>query len=767
MFDLFSKNTETHEEDETRVNKNENTSCFMKLFQNHSLLEDVDYFSKYQENTHSTKVDCPLNVYRNSKSSKNALNITKNFKMPITYLESTHIHEILPTTANDLELVQTNQHDSSTLQSSESLESKTVSEENEREKCIKECGEANRCKFSCSPSFLKSNDLDDSTGDSSSYTCRFSKSEAEVKTHFHSQSPENEERKSMYEYLFRPTHEFAKQLLPEWGKNFTSNVEYLKDTQNVILNMKHYEEKDAGGSAPGEAAKPPTSPPPSKGRDNPDHCSPSDFTKEKCSNIINIWKCLKNDDFFLDKYGYMDWSILLYLNRSSSFLQWLTMVNLLSPITSLLIPIVLLIFPFLLLKLQQIPIDFTTYMKVLGEIANNHVIGKMLNIQNISYDKLVYLFFSIAMYILQIYQNINFCFSFYKNITKINQQLYDIQSYVSMTIQNMKIFIDHNTFTTYAPFVQELDKNKKVLIELEKELVFVKNKHFNPILHVHEMGSMLRMYYELYSNIEYENALLYSFGFEGYLDNLSSIWKYYKTNNINKSTFSNDVSESPLNIKGQYYIPYMNGKYVTNDCDLKHNMIISGVNASGKTTFLKTTTLNILFSQQFGMGFFYSMVFVPYTQIHSYLNIPDTSDRDSLFQAESRRCKDIIDIINSNKSSRHFCIFDELYSGTNPSEASKSAYAFLLYLSKYTNVDFMITTHYTIICKKLEKRTKLKKYAIQKKIKNYQTEVAQSKDGSIKYKYKLKPGICRIQGAIEVLKNMNYPKDIIENYLKF
>ena len=211
----------------------------------------------------------------------------------------------------------------------------------------------------------------------------------------------------------------------------------------------------------------------------------------------------------------------------------------------------------------------------------------------------------------------------------------------------------------------------------------------------------------------------------------------------------------------------MNGKYVTNDCDLKHNMIISGVNASGKTTFLKTTTLNILFSQQFGMGFFYSMVFVPYTQIHSYLNIPDTSDRDSLFQAESRRCKDIIDIINSNKSSRHFCIFDELYSGTNPSEASKSAYAFLLYLSKYTNVDFMITTHYTIICKKLEKRTKLKKYAIQKKIKNYQTEVAQSKDGTIKYKYKLKPGICRIQGAIEVLKNMNYPKDIIENYLKF
>ena len=49
--------------------------------------------------------------------------------------------------------------------------------------------------------------------------------------------------------------------------------------------------------------------------------------------------------------------------------------------------------------------------------------------------------------------------------------------------------------------------------------------------------------------------------------------------------------------------------------------------------------------------------------------------------------KEIIDMIHSEKDKTHYCIFDELYSGTNPIEATKSAYAFLVYLSKFKNVN--------------------------------------------------------------------------------
>ena len=37
-----------------------------------------------------------------------------------------------------------------------------------------------------------------------------------------------------------------------------------------------------------------------------------------------------------------------------------------------------------------------------------------------------------------------------------------------------------------------------------------------------------------------------------------------------------------------------------------------------------------------------------YDKIHCYLNIPDTSNRDSLFQAEARRCKEIIDALSAS-----------------------------------------------------------------------------------------------------------------------
>jgi DNA mismatch repair protein MutS len=192
-----------------------------------------------------------------------------------------------------------------------------------------------------------------------------------------------------------------------------------------------------------------------------------------------------------------------------------------------------------------------------------------------------------------------------------------------------------------------------------------------------------------------------------------------------------------------------------NTVDLNKNIILSGPNRSGKTTVLKTTTLNIIFTQQVGCGFYSSALICPYTHIHSYLNIPDTSGRDSLFQAESRRCKEILDkIVEAKKGagSRHFCIFDELYSGTNPEEATKAGYAFLKYITGFDNVDFMLTTHYVKICKKFLKS---------ERVENYKMYVRSLGQEGYEYTYKMKPGISKIKGAAQVLKEMDYPEEII------
>ena len=141
--------------------------------------------------------------------------------------------------------------------------------------------------------------------------------------------------------------------------------------------------------------------------------------------------------------------------------------------------------------------------------------------------------------------------------------------------------------------------------------------------------------------------------------------------------------------------------------------------------------------------------------MHCYLNIPDTSGRDSLFQAESRRCKDILDKIQTeNDDEKHFCIFDELYSGTNPDEATKAGIAFLKYLENYKHVDFILTTHYLNVCKNFSKS---------KHTTNYKMDVSVNEDGTFDYHYKIKKGISKIKGATRVLKDMNYPKEIIDS----
>jgi DNA mismatch repair ATPase MutS len=114
--------------------------------------------------------------------------------------------------------------------------------------------------------------------------------------------------------------------------------------------------------------------------------------------------------------------------------------------------------------------------------------------------------------------------------------------------------------------------------------------------------------------------------------------------------------------------------------------------------------------------------------------------------------------VSSKENLRHFCVFDELYSGTNPEEATKSAYAFLRYLAKYDNVNFILTTHYVSVCKRLRKVPT---------VRNWKMEAHELADGEIKYTYKIGRGISQIQGAFSVLREMGYPEEIlneIRNY---
>ena len=253
------------------------------------------------------------------------------------------------------------------------------------------------------------------------------------------------------------------------------------------------------------------------------------------------------------------------------------------------------------------------------------------------------------------------------------------------------------------------------------------------------MGTLRSLFYRLYKDTSLKLSIDYAFGMHGFLDNIRGV----RVNIRKKVLTPCNYGTTSHFIDAYYPIPK---KPVKNSYTLDHNYIITGPNASGKTTFIKSTLINVLLCQQIGFGYFTEATISPYSSLCCYLNIPDTSGRDSLFQAEARRCKQILETITGPT----LCIFDELFSGTNPVEASASAYAFLDHLTRQP-VTFLLTTHFMDVCHRTTNPS----------IQNVHMDTAWKND-SLHYSYKLVKGISTIQGGLQVLRDLNYPKSILE-----
>lgn len=598
--------------------------------------------------------------------------------------------------------------------------------------------------------------------------------------------------KPMYAHVFQPQSAFAKRYLGMWAKQFTTSVPFLQDTQRFIASVSSSKALQ--------------------------HDSEYD-------RIETIWTRIKTDGGFRDKFNYIDYAPLDMLNRSPTFLQCYSMYNLFSPLLSFLMPVIMLIVPFFLLKLQGVPITLPTYFGIIKMMLSQHAIGKLLfDMSSVSWDKRIYILVSVVFYVVQMYQNVVSCHRFYRNTFLVHEDLAAIRAYADATIHKMRAFAGHarTCGDTYAPFASDVDRNRE---QLERMMAAL-DRIDAPTLTAKkclQIGYVMQQYYAVFSDATISSCMQYSFGFNAFAEHMAHFCALIQTKRVaacefvSKSKTNDDKIHNDNDIKKKdkkkkkkeedaAHSVIVNGYYVAtvlndgsndesnesndksnpvkNTVTLDKRLVITGPNASGKTTILKMTMLNILFSQQLGHGFYETGTRIcPYDQLHSYLNIPDTSGRDSLFQAESRRCKEILDKLTGGQSSpvRHFCIFDELYSGTNPYEAIASAYGYITHLTKLDNVDFMLTTHYIQLCKLFEKekpnsesdkREKIVNKSepesesigsnVTNKIQNLHMEVADRGNYDFKYLYTLRPGISAIKGGIKVLYDLQYPASIVE-----
>jgi DNA mismatch repair ATPase MutS len=530
----------------------------------------------------------------------------------------------------------------------------------------------------------------------------------------------------IYSFCLNTDNDVSKKLSEQMINYYTSDTNFLKDNQKLIKNYVRPETR---------------------------------YTKisSNYKNIVEIWNELKMEDGFREKYYYVDWERIEFLNKSEIFLQFMSLYNLFSPIFSLMVPIIILIIPFFILKMKGIPIDVSEYINVLKTVAQTNAIGKLftVNFSEINAQERIYILVSAAFYLFSIYQNIMVCIRFNNNMKTIHNHFKIINSYLDNAINSMENYLHFSKeLTTHEEFNNNLIQKINTLKNINEKIKSITEYSLYNIGKFKEIGRILKYFYELHSEQEYEDAIMYSFGFNGYIDCIEGLQINITERKMNFATFISNTKKCVF--RNSYYACLKDNNPVKNTIKFNKNQIITGPNASGKTTILKSTLINIILTQQFGCGFYDSAKFAPFKHLHCYLNIPDTSGRDSLFQAEARRCKEILDVIIDNKDDTHFCAFDELYSGTNPEEAETSATAFMLYLQKYKNVSTFLTTHFVKVCKKLDKI---------KGIQNCKM-VTQKNNNKIIYTYKFETGISEVKGGINVLTDMNYPQEIIDNTIE-
>jgi len=512
----------------------------------------------------------------------------------------------------------------------------------------------------------------------------------------------------LYNHLFS-SNSF---LMDKWCSLYTTDTSFLKQTQKCI---KRY---------------------------NSEPYSCEVFKKE--------YERFSSETNFIDKYQFIGFKMLQGLNESSGFLHCLSLYNLTCPVFSLLSPLVMLLIPFIMLKLQNVPVSIETYIEHLKKVfINTSVYQLFFNFSSVSFQHRISAFFSLFIYLLQVYHNIISCVSFYRNITTIYKFLIDYKEHLQQSLILLnRVDVNINLYSSYHGFLQEIILQKaRIQIELSKlnrihpcESILVK---------IGQIGTLMNLYYDIFMNDDHHHLISYTLFMHEFNRDILSIQEKVRASLLKPCKYKKKTE-----MKGLYYLAHLNEPKVRNHVDLKNNLLISGPNASGKTTILKSLFLNVIMSQQFGYGCYEKATIRCYDNFHSYLNIPDTSGRDSLFQAEARRCKDILDCITEQPEKTHLCIFDEIYSGTNPNDAVTCAKLYLNGMNKHKKkVDYMITTHYIELCEHFRNKPS---------VKNKKMNVKESPE-KIEYDYRLVDGISYVNGGIFILKQLGYPSYLYES----
>lgn len=185
---------------------------------------------------------------------------------------------------------------------------------------------------------------------------------------------------------------------------------------------------------------------------------------------------------------------------------------------------------------------------------------------------------------------------------------------------------------------------------------------------------------------------------------------------------------------------------VCNSINWKKNSIITGSNASGKSTFIKAMAVNTILAQNIHTCMAKSMKMPRADVVTSMAVSDDILSGDSYFIKEIKYLKRMLAHLNPHKCT--ICIVDEILRGTNTKERIAASKAILKYLSK-ENCLAMAASHDQELTGLLSDI--YDNYHFSEKIGQQ----------DIEFDYKLYLGPAVSNNAIRLLEYMGFPKKII------
>jgi ABC-type multidrug transport system fused ATPase/permease subunit len=121
-------------------------------------------------------------------------------------------------------------------------------------------------------------------------------------------------------------------------------------------------------------------------------------------------------------------------------------------------------------------------------------------------------------------------------------------------------------------------------------------------------------------------------------------------------------------------------KCVANDINIDRKpyfMIVTGANMAGKSTYLRTVSINHLLASVGAPVYADSLRFYPGRLLTNLRTADSLVNSESYFFAELKRLKMIIDTLKSSTESGLFIILDEILKGTNSEDKQKGSFALM------------------------------------------------------------------------------------------